>query len=202
MKIVPQTWWNTNISSNIDTFKTWVGDENAESKLYSAVHSKNNNYTSVIDLGCGHATFFKSLKNIYNECEFKYTGVDSCDYFNTLNISNGIHMINNDVRNLTSVSDESYDFSFARHILEHQSEPFTTLSELIRIGKKEACHIFFIKPKDTLKINYDTNSKLYHNEYSREYIENYLSTNTRVSTWKWIDINKDECALHIYVTQP
>jgi hypothetical protein len=29
-----QTWWNENVEKNIDTFKNWVGDENAESKLY------------------------------------------------------------------------------------------------------------------------------------------------------------------------
>jgi len=201
MEILPQTWWNTNISSEIDTFKAWVGDENAQSKIYSAIHARTNNYISIIDLGCGHATFLNSLKKVYKECEFKYTGVDSCDYFNALNTSNGIDMINNDVRNLISVSDKSYDFSFSRHVIEHQPEPFATLSELIRISKKEACHVFFIKPGDILKINYDTNTKLYHNEYPREHIENYLSTNVRVSTWRWVDINDKECALHIYLTQ-
>jgi hypothetical protein len=71
---------------------------------------------------------------------------------------------------------------------------------MIRIGKFEACHIFFIKPHSNKTVtNHD--GTLYHNTYSIQEIESFLSRNPKVSSWKWVDINKEENALHILLKQ-
>ena len=197
-----QTWWNDNAHKMFDTFKDWVGDKNAPSKLYTSLHFKNKHYTSILDLGCGNCTLFGTLKD--TNVNYKYTGVDSCIFFNDINTNRGIHMINSDVRKVDSVENSSYDFAFSRHVLEHQPEPNSTLAELIRIAKKEACHIFFIKPTSSSRhdIRYDAPSNLYHNIYSKLLIEEYLASNNKVVSWRWVDITDDECALHIITQTP
>lgn len=190
-----QTWWNTNIHKRLDVFKSWVGDENAESKLYITNYLKKKHYTSLIDLGCGNATLYSCFKN--NKLDISYTGVDSCDFFIKTNNSLGINTLAGDIRNLTGISDSEYDIGFSRHTLEHQPTFNNELNELIRISKFEACHIFFIKPSDICKINYDSASNLYHNVYSRIEINDFLENHKKVKSWNWADINTNEIALHI-----
>ncbi len=45
-----QIWWNLNAETNFNTFKNWVGDENAETKVYIADYLKPLNYQSIVDL--------------------------------------------------------------------------------------------------------------------------------------------------------
>jgi ubiquinone/menaquinone biosynthesis C-methylase UbiE len=192
-----QTWWNNNINFKIEQFKNWVGNSDAESKIYMAKYLKTKNYTSLLDAGCANATFNDTLKK--NNINLEYTGVDSCQYFIELNRKNGLKMIDSDIRKI-SVSDNSYDIVFSRHTFEHQPNFDIILDELIRISSKEICHIFFIKPKDEQIIKYDEPSNLYHNIYSKILIEEHLLKNKKVKNWIWIDINENECALHVYLS--
>ena len=68
---------------------------------------------------------------------------------------------------------------------------------MIRVAEKYVVHIFFIKPGETEKINYWDAENLYHNTYSKDDIEKYLSKNSKVKSFEWMDINKDENALVI-----
>ena len=191
-----QTWWNTNINNQIYDFKIWVGDENAESKIYMAKYLQSKSYTSLMDAGCGNATFNTTLKN-YN-ISLHYTGVDSCQYFIELNSKNNIEMIYADIRQIPLL-DSSYDIVFSRHTFEHQPNFDIILDELIRIASKEMCHIFFIKPSSIQCINYDKIVDLYHNIYSKSIIEEHLMKNKKVKYWSWNNINEKECALHVYL---
>ena len=68
---------------------------------------------------------------------------------------------------------------------------------MIRVASKYVVHIFFIKPDETEKINYWEEENLYHNRYSKNDIENYLSKNSKVKSFEWLDINEAENALVI-----
>ena len=160
----PQTWWNYNAEKSLDIFKDWVGDSNAESKLYMANYLKDKSYKSLVDAGCGNATFYDTL--VHNQLDIKYIGVDSCKYFINLNIDRGLNMIESDIRNIT-VPDSSIDIVFSRHTFEHQPTFRDILGELIRVAIKEITHIFFIKPSDTEDIKYSHEDNLYHNCYSK-----------------------------------
>ena len=139
-----QTWWNKNAKAQYETFKNWVGNKDAPTKKYSAEHCHAKGYESVADLGCADGTFYLSLKDVYSE--IKYVGVDSCTFFVEMNTRNGIPTIQSDIRNIPDIKDSSVDMCYSRHTFEHQPDFETILGEMIRIGKKEACHIFFIKP--------------------------------------------------------
>jgi ubiquinone/menaquinone biosynthesis C-methylase UbiE len=194
----PQVWWNQNAEKSYDRFKEWVGDDDASSKVYSAKYCNNKNYKTVADLGCGDATFFYSLKNV--NANIQYLGVDSCTFFVKLNTSRQIPMLESDIRRINSLADSSIDWAYSRHTLEHQPNFKLLLEEMIRVGKLEACHIFFIKPHSNKTItNHD--GTLYHNTYSIQEIESFLSSNPKVSSWKWVELNKDENALHIFLQE-
>jgi ubiquinone/menaquinone biosynthesis C-methylase UbiE len=201
MEYTPQTWWNENAEKRLGEFKEWVGDANAPSKRYMALYlkeQKDDPYYTLADAGCGNGTFYDTL---YNErVNIHYTGIDSCQYFIDMNKNRGIPMIDADIRN-TGLSDRKFDIVFSRHTFEHQNHVNDIMLELIRISKREMCHIFFIKPSDTDTdiINWDANTNLYHNTYSRSMIEKTLSTHSRVLHWKWVNLNEQECALHVYL---
>lgn len=192
-----QTWWNTNVKSQINVFKNWIGDENAESKCYVAKYLQSKKYNTFLDVGCGTATMSKCLLD--HKLALQYTGVDSCEYLINLGKENSINIINSDVRNMNNILNSSYDFGFSRHVLEHQESFSLALSELIRVSKYEACHIFFIKPLETERINYDLSNNLYHNTYSIHDINAFLQNNKKVTSWEWYNINNNEVALHIII---
>jgi ubiquinone/menaquinone biosynthesis C-methylase UbiE len=189
-----QTWWNSHAEANIDQFKEWVGDENAQSKKYIRFYLTRNPYTSFLDVGCGNATLYEPINN---HLKIQYTGVDSCKFFIDSGLKQGINIIDSDVRHMECIADSSYDFGFSRHVFEHQESFKPALSELIRVSKCEACHIFFIKPLDVEKISFDENMNLYHNIYSTSDINTYLNNNKKVASWSWASINDKEIALHI-----
>lgn len=141
--------------------------------------------------------FIFSIQKV--DSSIKYIGVDSCLFFINMNRKRNIPVIESDIRNVSVLKDDSIDICFSRHTFEHQSRFQEILDEMIRIGKKEACHIFFIKPSSTEKISYDKQTNLYHNTYSKDDIEEHLRKNQKVLYWNWIDLNSNENALHIYL---
>jgi len=194
----PQTWWNQYAEKQYNQFREWVGNEDEESKVYSAEYCIQKRYKTVIDLGCGDATFFRTIKTRHPS--ITYVGVDSCDFFVNLCNTNHIPVVKSDIRSIPTIPDSSIDFVFSRHTWEHQPECQSILREMIRLAKHEACHIFFIKPHmEPTKIVYEKEIDLHHNVYSKIELERVLSSIPKVKEWHWVDINEKEVALHIMV---
>ena len=201
-----QTWWNKNAEARLDEFKDWVGDASAPSKVYMAEYVKKREDAgfipcrTLLDAGCGTATFYDTLHQLH--VGIAYTGVDTCAYFLRVGRERGVSMIDADIRKIPVV-DGAFDVAFSRHTFEHQPNVESIMNELIRVGRYEMCHIFFIKPlagagqKEV--INWDHTTNLYHNTYTQEGVESILRGNSKVNTWKWVDINDQECALHVYL---
>lgn len=197
-EMAEQTWWNQHIGKQLEEFKGWVGDASAPSKIYMANYLKGESYQTLLDAGCGNATFYYTLRQGQNP--ISYTGADSCIYFVEDNRKHGIDMIQTDIRKI-SVEDKSFDIVFSRHTFEHQPTVDIILKELMRIAKKEMCHIFFLKPAEKQIINWDVQTNLYHNTYSQVDIDRFLLQHPRVKTWKWVNLNEQECALHVYLLE-
>lgn len=43
-EIFQQTWWQENIDSKIGTFASWIGDYNAESKVFARKYISSKGY--------------------------------------------------------------------------------------------------------------------------------------------------------------
>lgn len=190
-----QTWWDNNLPTRFEEFYSWVGSESAHSKVFFREFIKNKGFESIVDLGCGPATEYFAYKKEYPE--IKYLGVDSCKVLYDKNTEKGVPMILASAE-ATGLPDNYSDVSFSRHVLEHQPSFQPILSEMLRIGKKLAVHIFFIPPGDKEEhIGYDPSQNLYHNRYKRENIENFLSLHEKVKNFNWYQVNDSEIALII-----
>jgi len=70
---------------------------------------------------------------------------------------------------------------------------------MIRIASQEAVHVFFIIPSEKEKIDYNIETNLYHNTYSKLDIELFLNKQSKVKNFEWKNITHQECSLHIYL---
>jgi ubiquinone/menaquinone biosynthesis C-methylase UbiE len=192
-----QTWWDDNLTDRYDEFASWVGDSNSRSKVFFRNYIKEKKYTSLVDIGCGNATEFFAYQKEYPE--LKYTGVDSSIILNERNSKLGVPMVLASAENIRLASDFA-EVAFSRHVLEHQPKFQPVLTEIIRIASNIAIHIFFIPPSDNSEhIGYDSSQNLYHNRYNKKDIEEYVTSNPKVKSYEWINIENIESALIVHI---
>jgi ubiquinone/menaquinone biosynthesis C-methylase UbiE len=189
-----QTWWNKNLNipDKFNEYLGWLGDETSDSRVFIKDNIKDLEIKSFADFGCGPCVDYTSLKN--DGYEFDYIGIDSCLHLKEYNESRGIPFLSAPVEK-TGLPAKSYDLSYSRHVFEHLPTYKDMLTEMIRVAKNYVVHIFFIKPGEKEEIKYWEEENLYHNHYSKEDIENYLTKNSRVKEFSWLDINDKENAL-------
>lgn len=194
--IFKQTWWDDNLvnEQKFNEYLGWLGDRQADSRVFILDNIKELGIKSLADFGCGPCVDYFSLKE--DGYEFDYLGIDSCSYLKEYNESRGIPFLNSSVEK-TNIEDNSYELSYSRHVLEHLPTYKDALKEMIRVASKYVVHIFFIKPDNEEKINYWEEENLYHNHYSKSSIETYLKRNKKVSSFDWLEINEKENALII-----
>jgi hypothetical protein len=87
-------------------------------------------------------------------------------------------VIVNDAVNLVDVPDESYDFVFSSHSLEHIANPLKAVGEWLRVVKKEGFIIIIVPEKSVCfdhKRNYSTFPTLL-SQYEKDVGEDDLST--------------------------
>lgn len=195
-KIFKQTWWDNNLKKEykFNEYLGWLGDSNAESRIFIRDNIKELEIKSIVDFGCGPCVDYQSLKD--DGYEFEYLGIDSCVHLTEVNQSKDIPFLNSSVEK-TGLKDNSYELSYSRHLFEHLPSYKDVLKEMIRISSTYVVHIFFIKPSEEEKINYWQEENLYHNQYAKIDIEKYLKPNKKVKSFEWMDINDKENALVI-----
>jgi ubiquinone/menaquinone biosynthesis C-methylase UbiE len=195
-KIFKQTWWDDNLKKEyrFNEYLGWLGDSNVESRVFIRDNIKELGIKSIADFGCGPCVDYKSLKN--DGYEFDYLGIDSCVHLKEVNESENIPFLKSPVEK-TGLKDNTYELSYSRHLFEHLPSYKDALKEMIRISSKYVVHIFFIKPSEEENINYWEEENLYHNQYSKNDIEKYLTRNKKVKSFEWMDINDKENALVI-----
>ena len=197
-KLFKQTWWNTNLSNSnkFNEYLGWLGDEKSDSRGFIRDNIKDLNIKSIADFGCGPCLEFTTLKE--SGYEFNYLGIDSCIHLKEYNESRNIPFLNSPVED-TKLGESSYELSYSRHVLEHLPTYKDALTEMVRVASRYVVHIFFIKPNDDEKIEHWKEENLYHNQYNKKDIEDFLSKNKKVNSFDWIDINEQENALVIEI---
>lgn len=196
-ELFKQTWWDKNLSEKFDEFKGWVGDFKAVSKVALRKYVSSKGFESIVDCGCGPATeYFGYKSDGYN---INYMGVDSSEFIVDYVSKHGVPVTHSPIEKI-DLPDSSYDVAYSRHVMEHLPTFRYGLSELIRLAKKEAINIWFIKPdQDPEKINYDIKENLFHNKYNKNDVEEFLKTIPKVKSWRWEEINHQENVLIIEV---
>jgi len=190
-----QTWWDKNLGQKFGEFKNWIGDFNAESKVFVRNHVRQQGYKTLADFGCGPATEYFGYKN--DGYEIHYMGIDSSWVLYSHATSQGVPVLHSAVEEVP-VPDSSFDVSFSRHVLEHLPTFRECLGEMIRTGKKEVINIFFIEPtEEAEKIDFFVPDQLYHNRYNKKDIESFCLANPKVLSLRWERVNTKETVLFL-----
>jgi len=196
-----QTYWNATMHQTDfhKQFVDWVGEADAESKVFFRNLVEEKNIENILDVGCGFAADYKPL--IEKNPNVKYVGLDSCVHLIDRNSSQGVPMILSDATEMP-FDDSTYELVYSRHTFEHQPTFEHILDEMIRVSNNYVAHTFFIKPStdsDVIEIKYTQHDNLHHNTYDRNEIEKFCSDHPKVRSFEWFDINKDEEMLFIKV---
>ncbi len=200
-----EIWWEKSLGQTIEwnQFAKWLGDEDANSRVCLYKYLLSKEYQSILDVPCGLCVDYWGLKKY--GIIIDYTGLDITPKLinraKEMNIKSYVGSIEN-----IPFDDNSFDVTYARHILEHLDTYHTAIKELCRVAKNEALIIFFIKPReniqrDVINKSIDRGCVLYHNVYRLSSLENFLKSLPKVSCFEWEEVDSNEVILHIYVKE-
>lgn len=177
-------WWDRNLNRMADTFYSWLGDEHADSRLVAVYLLLHNNINSVLDCGCAHKLFEKTLKST----NIKYTGMDFAEYYQDKfqPITKG------DIQDIPFKAN-SFDCVYTRHVLEHLPRFETALDEMVRVASKLVVVTFFNKPGEQERIIIEDD--VHTNWYRTDDIVNHLKKNKKVKEIDWVSETNTEITL-------
>ena len=192
-----QTWWENNLQTRMATFRSWIGDHKATSKVFCRKLVAAAGHRSILDCGCGVCTEYQGYKS--DGYEITYKGLDATPLLVKLARDQGIDVVHGYLEEMP-VPDRSVDVVYIRHVLEHLPHHADALREALRVAKKEVLVVFFIRPHDKPnRINHNPNGNLYHNKYNQQGIEDVVRAHPRFRALEWMDITPSENLLSIKV---
>lgn len=192
-----ESWWEKNLNFKMHDFEIWLGNDQSLSRKVARDYVLKSGYQSILDIPCGLGTDYIGYQKA--GASLNYLGIDITKKLVDRAQSLGIPVLQGSIEAIP-LSDNSVDVCYARHILEHLDYYEKAIDELIRVAKKEALIIFFMKPinePDKLDLALVDGQPLYHNYYNRQKIENHINKNTKVDHFLWEAISEDEEILHI-----
>lgn len=134
---------------DVDTFTKWHSTPMHIHKLsLLGGYVYNKKYTSVLDCGAGNGSFYKVLKGLNVDIEYK--GVEITKKFVTDAQDCGIDIEYGNIEQLP-FEDESYDICVAIDVLNHLRDPGPAIKEMIRVAKKHVAFTVFKPSTQELK---------------------------------------------------
>lgn len=198
-----EKWWDVKCKERnyLAQFNSWVGNENALSRVLTRLYITYKGYKTILDIPCGLCVDYDAFKR--TNPDIYYLGVDCSSTFIDAVTARGIPAMRGKVQDIPC-QDSSFDVILARHILEHLDSYQTAIQEMVRVAKKEVLIIFFIKPIDGTQdktVTADVNGyPIYHNRYSKSKLETFLKSLDKVKNFTWQEVkNQQESILHILV---
>ena len=198
-----ETWWTINTHKIPETLSNWLGDAQANSRIFIREYLQKTSYITLLDIPCGTCIDYLAFSQ-YNPF-LKYTGLDITEPMVKQARALGANAHIGSIENIP-FDDSSFDVAYTRHLLEHLSYYTKAVSELIRVAKHEAIVIFFIIPTcepDEIKLTEDRDAMLYHNHYNKDIFEAFILTHKKVKEIRWDNLGNTECGqeavAHIYM---
>lgn len=197
-----EVWWENTLEQDtmLETFTSWLGDEDAPSRIAMRRHVLDKRYRSILDIPCGLCIDYYGLKK--DGIDIEYLGVDVTPKLVADASQNNIPVILGSIESIP-VPDSSFDLVYGRHILEHLADYKQAISEIVRVAKEEALIVFFILPnessEDKIILPIIDGYPVYHNCYSRSSLEKHLSGYEKIELWTWEKVFEKEEILHIYL---
>lgn len=198
-----EKWWSENLFSkkthyehlgervrlpSIDEFSdSWMGSIFEKDRV--KVRKNFKKYKSILDVGCGGSPEFYGIKNFK---QLNYTGLDITPEIVEYNLQRGINCVQGSANSIP-FPQSSFEVVHCRHVLEHMKGFQKPMAEMIRVAEHIVLISFFIEPLTNSKSiisldNKDTEFEIYHNQYSKEEISEYLNSNPKVKKYRFSNL--------------
>lgn len=191
-------WWNKNALERRGDLLAWLGDVTAISRSVFRDYVMQKGYHSMVDCGCGPCIDQLGFGNTHYPME--YHGIDTCEAFVFDATARNVSVQQGHINGLP-FGDNRLELAYARHVLEHLSEPESALREMVRVASREVIVTFFLPPTDgddEINFSDEDGAGLYHNRWSERRICTCLWAIEKVRRVWWRKIN-DEVMLHVEV---
>jgi ubiquinone/menaquinone biosynthesis C-methylase UbiE len=138
--------------------------------------------SKILEIGCGNGVDFDEMlrRNLFSDF---YCGVDVCEtYIDYLtqkypksNKYEFMHARNGLVDASARFSDKYFEVSYARAVLEHNSDFCQVIDTMLRLARRVVV-TFFIPPRDpeVMKTIMIDGALVYNNRYSKDRFEDYV----------------------------
>lgn len=195
-----EKWWSENLFSekteyehlgekvrlpSIEEFSdSWMGSIYEKDRV--KVRKNLKKYKSILDVGCGGSPEFYGIQKFKN---LKYTGLDITPEIVKYNLERGIDCVEGSANSIP-FPDSSFEVVHCRHVIEHMEGFQKPISEMIRVAQRLVLVSFFIEPltngKSIISLdNKETEFEIYHNQYSKKEISEYLNSNPKVKKYRF-----------------
>tara|TARA_Y100000389_G_scaffold92538_1_gene89255 strand:- start:9170 stop:9829 length:660 start_codon:yes stop_codon:yes gene_type:complete len=196
-----ENWWSENLFSekteyehlgekirmpSMDEFsESWMGSIYEKDRI--KVRKNFKNYRSLLDVGCGGSPEFYGIQNKYKK--LNYTGLDITPEIVKFNQDKGINCLVGSANDIPFDS-STFDIVHSRHVIEHMQDFKKPLGEMIRVARYLVLIPFFIEPLESGESiksldNQGTEFEIYHNQYSKSEISQFLDSNDKVKVYKY-----------------
>jgi len=192
MKPIDQNlWWEKNLDDGYkwNEFISWLRMSDASSRkfIYNFIDNNILKINSVLEVGPGS---FIDYDYFFNKQKIDYNCIDITTKIIEIALSKNIKAKLGSIKDIPH-NDYSFDLVYTRHVLEHIDYYTEGILELLRVSDKYiVCTFFHLdKTSDADTIVIDSNTKLYHNIYSKKKINKFLDT--LELEYNWYECKKD-----------
>lgn len=135
------TFWQEDIT--FEQARKWLDSPLSLSKNYVAQYIKEKkNFESLLDAGAGTCSLHKDL--VAREIDIKYTATEITERFVKIGKLNNLEIHECPIQKMP-FSDNSFDIVACIDVMTHQKEFKDSITEMVRVAKKEVL-ISFFKP--------------------------------------------------------
>ena len=157
-------------------FKYSINEENKEiilneifNKWYKSLNLPPN--AKMLDIGGGNGYFSLAFEHFgYGKATYIDLDPQACKYVESLGINS---VINDNVNNLANFTNEKFDFIYARHVIEHLTDPLPLIDSAINLLSDNGT--FILQLPNGLSQERLTEKKYYNNIKTRLKKDNIFS---------------------------
>lgn len=189
-----EQWWLDCFDRCSEDMLTTFGNMSALSREYVRNHVINEEYSSVLDVGCGYYMDFFAYRSM--EKNISYRGLDIVPYFVALGKTMKANIDHGSAEQMP-YEDNSFDIVYARHLVEHFPSYKAVLSELVRCAKKEIVVVFSGKRPQYGGSRISPPYFVYQKNAIEKFLYNLSLEGKKIKNCFWKRIGVKEKALHI-----
>lgn len=198
-------WWHNEYSQGDIAGKMAGGGQGVDHPTHNWFTDYIPEDSSLIDVGCCNAHTLENL--LLAGKKIDYVGVDQIPEFIEYNRERHpeYRFEVSDASDLRDFEDNSFDYAYSRHVIDHLNHYSQHFVELMRVAKKEVIIVTWLGLRlnlllDKLQWGMKDEGGSWYNQYSKQQMVEFIEHNFPGQKYKIID-NYKECGNSIITIQ-